>query len=138
MRIGIQLHELLCDPALFQKHLLRSESFAFGIIGELCFPAYTIGALKSLSAKLIHNSDEIELKKKRKMKNTTYLDKACTLWRHSCEGGEKTGKLYVYKNIPDRVVFINQVRDRAMAYNAFVKKETINAIIRTSSEKVEG
>jgi hypothetical protein len=25
-----------------------------------------------------------------------------------------------------------------MAYNAFVKKETINAIIRTTSEKVEG
>ena len=25
-----------------------------------------------------------------------------------------------------------------MAYNAFVKKETINAIIRTSREKVEG
>ena len=25
-----------------------------------------------------------------------------------------------------------------MAYNAFVKKETINAIIRTASEKVEG
>ena len=37
-------------------------------------------------------------------------------------GGGKTGKLYVYKNIPDRVVFINQVRDRDMAYNAFVKK----------------
>jgi len=49
----------------------------------------------------------------------------------------KKGKLYFYKNIPDRVVFINQVRDRAMAYNAFIKKETINAIIRTSSEKVE-
>ena len=53
-------------------------------------------------------------------------------------GGGKMGKLYGYKNIPDWVVFINQVRDRAMAYNAFVKKETINAIIRTSSEKVEG
>lgn len=25
-----------------------------------------------------------------------------------------------------------------MAYNAFVKKETINAIVRTSSEKIEG
>ena len=25
-----------------------------------------------------------------------------------------------------------------MAYNAFVKKETINAIIRTASEKIEG
>ena len=137
MRIGIQLHELLCDPALFQKHLLRSESFAFGIIGELCFPAYTIGALKSLSAKLIHNSDKIELKKKRKMKNTTYLDKACTLWEALLSGGGKTGRLYCCKNIPDWVVFINQIRDRAMAYNAFIKKETINAIIRTSSEKAE-
>ena len=71
------------------------------------------------------------------MKNTTYLDKACTLWEALLSGGGKMGKLYGYKNIPDWVVFINQVRDRAMAYNAFVKKETINAIIRTSSEKVE-
>ena len=55
------------------------------------------------------------------------------------EGG-KTGMLHAHENIRDRAVYfyLNQVRDRAMAYNAFVKTETINAIIRTASEKVEG
>ena len=50
------------------------------------------------------------------------------------EGGE-TGKLNARKNIRDRAVYfyLNQVRDRDMAYNAFVKKETISAIIRTAS-----
>ena len=33
--------------------------------------------------------------------------------------------------------FLNPVKDRPMAYNAFLKKETINAIVRTESEKIE-
>jgi len=28
--------------------------------------------------------------------------------------------------------FLNPVKDRPMAYNAFLKKETINAIVRTA------
>ena len=49
----------------------------------------------------------------------------------------KRGNLYTHKYIPDRAFFLNQVKDRPMAYNAFVKKETINAIVRTESEKIE-
>ena len=45
----------------------------------------------------------------------------------------KRGRLYAHKFIADRAVFLNQVKDRPMAYNAFVKKETINAIVRTAS-----
>ena len=79
MRIGIHLHELLGDPPFFNKHLLWSEAFAIGAAGELCFSAYAISSLKSLCAGLFHISGEIELKKKIKLKKTTYLDKACNI-----------------------------------------------------------
>ena len=47
-------------------------------------------------------------------------------------------KLYSHKYSPDLAVFFNPVKDRPMTYNAIVKKETINAIVRTASEKIEG
>lgn len=51
---------------------------------------------------------------------------------------EKRKAIYSQKHSGSGSFYLNQVGNRAIAYNAFVKKETINAIVRTASEKIEG